>query len=74
MPRIVPSDVVRVLMRLFPEMLTLNLSEFVEDRRWCLETRVGLDEALAFSGDWLDNDADMRSVSASIDALQTARN
>ena len=53
---------------------SLNVSESVEGLHWHIYARVGRNETPLFSRDWLDNGEDMRRVSASIDALQTARN
>jgi hypothetical protein len=53
---------------------SLKLSEFVEGFTWHVYARVGRNETPLFSQDRLDNGEDMRSFSASIDALQTAIN
>jgi hypothetical protein len=57
-----------------PIFESLKLSEFVEGFTWHVYARVGRNETPLFSQDRLDNGEDMRSFSASIDALQTAIN
>jgi hypothetical protein len=52
----------------------LNFSPFVVGGSWYIRLRVHRNETLLFSRDWPRNREEMLSVSASVDALHTARN